>query len=140
MPSLSSRPLIICASICLAVQMIASCSLADISFEIDIVTENYTLSNILITLKTSLSIIRPYRAYIPSFNDEWGFVSASESLDLTELTPAEIDARVQARLSNKLKSYDGLTHQAMFTLPKHIRHQLAETKKIITDKEPIFTY
>jgi len=46
MPSLSSRPLIICVSICLAVHMETNCSLADISFETDIVAETYTISNI----------------------------------------------------------------------------------------------
>jgi len=92
------------------------------------------------TLKTIFPIVRPYRTHIPSFTEEWGFASASESLDPTELTPEEINARIQARVSTELKSYDGLTHQAIFTLPRHIRQQLAETKNIITDKEPISTY
>ncbi len=92
------------------------------------------------TLKTIFTIVRPYRTHIPSFTEEWGFASASESLDPTELTPEEINARIQARVSTELKSYDGITHQAIFTLPRHIRQQLAETKNIITDKEPISTY
>ena len=92
------------------------------------------------TLKTVFPVVRPYRTHIPSFTGEWGFASAAESLDPTELTPEEINARIQARVSTELKSYDGLTHQAIFTLPRHIRQQLAETKNIITDSEPISTY
>jgi spermidine synthase len=92
------------------------------------------------TLKTIFSIVRPYQVHIPSFTNLWGFISASENLDPTKLVPEEIDARIRVRIPKELKSYDGLTHEAMFTLPKHIRHQLAATKKTTTDKEPIFTY
>ncbi len=92
------------------------------------------------TLESVFPIVRPYQAHIPSFAGLWGFISASQSLDPTELTAEEIDARISARVSKELKSYDGLTHQAMFTLPKHIRHQVATTRKVITDKEPISTY
>ena len=92
------------------------------------------------TLKSVFSVTHPYQVHIPSFFGLWGFVSASESLDPTKLTPEEVDAEIPARILKKLTSYDGLTHQAMFTIPKHIRHQLATTKKIITDKEPISAY
>jgi spermidine synthase len=92
------------------------------------------------TLRSVFSIARPYQVHMPSFLGLWGFVAASESLDASQLTPEEIDARISTRISKELKSYDGLTHQSMFTLPKHIRQQLAASKRIITDKEPISTY
>jgi len=92
------------------------------------------------TLESVFPIVRPYQAHIPSFAGLWGFISASQSLNPTKLTAEEIDARISARVSKELKSYDGLTHQAMFALPKHIRHQVATTRKVITDKEPISTY
>ena len=100
--------------------------------------ENFTA--IINTLKSVFSIVRPYQVYVPSFVDLWGFATASQSLDPTELTPKEIDRRVSARLSKKPKSYDGISHQALFLLPKHLRHQLAITRRIITDRKPIFTY
>jgi spermidine synthase len=78
--------------------------------------------------------------HVPSFFGLWGFVAASQSLDPSELTPEEIDARISTRISKKLKSYDGLTHQAMFTIPKHIRRQLAASKRVITDDQPISAY
>jgi spermidine synthase len=92
------------------------------------------------TLRNVFRITRPYQVHVPSFLGLWGFVSASQSLDPSKLTPEEIDARISARISKKLKSYDGLTHKAMFTIPKHIRQQLAASKRIITDKQPISAY
>ncbi|MFO7774115.1 MAG: polyamine aminopropyltransferase [Dehalococcoidia bacterium] len=92
------------------------------------------------TLRNVFPVARPYQVHVPSFLSLWGFVSASQSLDPSELTAEEIDARISARISKKLKSYDGLTHRAMFTIPKHIRQELATTTKVITDKEPISAY
>lgn len=92
------------------------------------------------TLSSIFSIARPYQVHVPSFLGLWGFVSASQSLDPRELTPAQIDTGISTRISKDLRSYDGLTHQAVFTIPKHIRQQLAASKRIITDKEPISAY
>jgi len=92
------------------------------------------------TLKTVFPVVSPYQTYIAAFVDTWGFVCASFKLDPKKLSPKEIDRRLRARLSKKLKFYDGLTHQALFTLPKHLRHQIAITRKVVTDKRPIFTY
>jgi spermidine synthase len=100
--------------------------------------DNFTA--IVNTLRNVFPIARPYQAHIPSFLSLWGFVAASQSLDPSELTSKEIDARISKRISKKLKSYDGLTHQAMFTIPKHIRQQLAASKRIISDKQPISAY
>ena len=100
-------------------------------------SQNFTA--IINTLKSVFSIVCPYEVYVPSFVDLWGFATASQSLDPTKLGSEEIDHRISTRLSKKLKSYDGLSHQAIFTLPKHLRHQLGITRRIITDKKPVFT-
>ena len=100
--------------------------------------DNFTA--IISTLKSVFSIVCPYQVYVPSFVDLWGFATASQDLNPSQLTPKETDSRISSRLSKKLKSYDGITHHALFLLPKHLRHQLAITKRIITDKSPIFTY
>jgi spermidine synthase len=92
------------------------------------------------TLKSVFSIARPYQVHMPSFFGLWGFVAASQSLDPTKLTPEEIDARISTRIAKKPESYDGLTHQAMFTIPKHIRRKLAASRRIITDKQLITAY
>lgn len=95
---------------------------------------------IITTLKSVFAIVCPYQTQVPSFVDMWGYTTCSQEVDPTKLSAKEIDKRVSTRLSNDTKSYDGLTHQAMFTIPKHIRNELAKTKRIITDKEPIVTY
>ena len=100
--------------------------------------KNFTA--IINTLKSVFTIVCPYQAYVPSFVDLWGFATASQSVKPTELSPGDIDCRISARLSKGLKSYDGVTHQSLFTLPKHIRHQLAVTRRIITDQKPVFVY
>jgi spermidine synthase len=92
------------------------------------------------TLGNVFPIARPYQTHIPSFLSLWGFVTASQSLDPLELTPEEIDTRISTRISKKLKSYDGDSHQGMFTIPKHIREQLTASQRIITDKQPISAY
>lgn len=92
------------------------------------------------TLRTAFPIVCPYQAYVPCFTDIWGFVFASQNLNPVKLPPREIDRRISGRLSKRLKSYDGLSHQTIFTLPKHLRHQIALARRIITDKKPIFTY
>jgi len=103
-------------------------------------TELENFADIVNTLANVFPIVRPYQAHIPSFNSLWGFASASQKLDPTKLTPEEIDLKISTRISRQLKFYDGLTHQGMFTIPKHLRLKLSETRKVITDKEPISIY
>ncbi len=92
------------------------------------------------TLKSVFTIVCPYQVYVPSFVDMWGFATASQSVNPSALSPDDVDRRIAAQLLRKPKSYDGLSHLANFTLPKHLRHQLAITKRIITDKKPIFVH
>jgi spermidine synthase len=100
--------------------------------------KNFTA--IINTLESVFSIVCPYQVYVPSFVDLWGFATASTSVSPINLSTEEIDYRISARLTKRLKSYDGLTHQSLFTLPKHLRHQLAITRRIITDQKPVFVY
>lgn len=92
------------------------------------------------TLANVFPIVRPYQAHVPSFNSLWGFATASQKLNPAKLTPDEVEPKISTRISSELKFYDGLTHQAMFTIPKHIRLRLSRAKKVITDKEPISIY
>jgi spermidine synthase len=92
------------------------------------------------TLKTVFPVTRPYTIHVPSFLGVWGFVAASQTLDPARLSPREVDDRILQRISGKLRCYAGSTHQAMFTLPRHIERELAATRRIITDQEPIAAY
>jgi spermidine synthase len=103
-------------------------------------TNQQNFTAIINTLRSVFAIVCPYQAYVPSFVDLWGFATASQSINPTELLSEGVDRSIAARLLRKPKSYDGLTHQSLFTLPKHIRHQLAISKRIITDKKPFFVH
>ncbi len=92
------------------------------------------------TLKSVFPIVCPYQVDVPSFGGPWGFCLASQNLSPLQLSPAEVDSRISARLQTKLRSYDGLTHQGMFSLPKHLRDELSKPGRLITDKEPFYIY
>ena len=92
------------------------------------------------TLKSVFPIICPYQVAVPSFGGPWGFCLASSSLDSRLLSITEIDNRILSRSLTRLRFYDGLTHQGMFSLPKHLRDELSRSGRLITDKEPFHIY
>jgi len=102
-------------------------------------TELLNFSSVYNTLKSVFAKVYPYQIDIPSFGGPWGFCLASQNLDPT-MSPSEIDKRISARGLKKLKCYDGLTHQAMFSLPKHLRTDLSRSTRLITDNEPLYIY
>ena len=103
-------------------------------------TELLNLKAVSHTLKSIFPIVSIYQADIPSFGGPWGFCVASMTLDTAALTPAEVNKRIKARSLTNLKFYDGLTHQAMFTLPKHMRKATARGGRLITDDSPLYLY
>jgi spermidine synthase len=102
-------------------------------------TELLNFSSVNNTLKSVFPMVYPYQIDIPSFGGPWGFCLASLNLDPV-LPPTEIDSRITARSLNSLKSYDGLSHQGMFSLPRHLRTELSRPTPLITDNEPLYTY
>ena len=103
-------------------------------------TELENLSAVNYTLKSVFPIVRVYQADIPSFGGPWGFCQASSDLDPLMLSVIDVNERITARGLNHLKFYDGLTHQAIFSLPKHLRNALSKPDRLITDGSPLFMY
>ena len=91
------------------------------------------------TLKSVFPIVRPYQTDVPAFGGPWGFCLASLNLDPI-MPPAEIDGRIAARSLNDSRFYDGLSHQGMFSLPKHLRTELSQPTRLITDNQPLYLY
>ncbi len=92
------------------------------------------------TLKSVFSIVCPYQTDVPSFGGPWGFCLASQNLNPLILSASEVDSKISARSITDLKFYDGLTHQGIFSLPKHLRGELSKPGRLISDKEPLYIY
>jgi spermidine synthase len=92
------------------------------------------------TLKSIFKYVCPYQVYVPSFVDLWGFHVVSDVVDAGRLSPREINSRIAERVSGSLQTYDGISHQGMFSLPKRLRRKLGRTHKVITDQSPLIVY
>ncbi|MFC1871450.1 polyamine aminopropyltransferase [Chloroflexota bacterium] len=103
-------------------------------------TELLNFNSVYNTLNSVFPIVRPYGIDIPAFGGPWSFCIASHNQSLPELSPAEVDERIKNRSLDGLKSYDGLTHQGMFSLPGHLRNELSKPARLITDAEPLYIF
>jgi spermidine synthase len=103
-------------------------------------TELLNFNAVYNTLRSVFTIVCPCQTDVPSFGGPWGFCLASQSLNPLQLSPSIVDNRISNRLTKGLKFYDGLTHQGMFSLPKHLRDELSKPGRLITDKEPFYIY
>jgi spermidine synthase len=92
------------------------------------------------TLAQVFPVVCPAWSSIPSFALPWGFSVASKQHDPRLFLPKDVDGRIGGRIQGALRYYDGITHQAVFLLPKHIRMRLASETRIIEDNHPFFTW
>jgi len=103
-------------------------------------TELLNLASVNKTLKSVFPIVSSYQTDVPCFGGPWGFCLASLNLNPVLLSPVEVDGRISARQLGHLRFYDGLTHQGIFSLPKHLREELSRQGRLITDNEPLYVY
>jgi len=81
----------------------------------------------LLELRPVFRYTRSYSAFVPSFWSEWGYVTASDEIDLTALEPTDVDAELRRRrIEDQLRFYDGAAHRRLFTLPKDVRRALGD--------------
>ena len=90
------------------------------------------------TMVNVFPAVFPYRCYVPSFGSPWGFIIASAGAVPTDLSPQEVDARLEARVSRPLRYYDGITHQGLVHLPKYVREGLRTEERLITRGNPLY--
>jgi spermidine synthase len=81
--------------------------------------------NVLRGLRSTFVNAVSYATFIPSFWSLWGFVVASDAVDVSHFTPNEIDQILVDR-GITLQHYDGGTHMNLFSLPKGIRTALGQ--------------
>jgi spermidine synthase len=75
-------------------------------------------------LQTLFGNVELYASYIHSFLWYCGFLLASDTRLAAGLPARDIDARLRARGIEDLHCYDGITHQALFALPRWVRREL----------------
>ncbi len=92
------------------------------------------------TLRSVFPVVCPYKVDMLTFGGPWGFCLASMNLNPVLISPAEVDNRISERSLTNLKFYDGITHQGIFSLPKHLRSELSRQQRLITDDKPIYIY
>lgn len=101
-------------------------------------TNLHIFTSIVNTLKTVFPVVRPYHIYMPSFVDQWGFTTASVSLDPGKLPLRDLRRIVKEKLNAPVRSLDSISYPAMFMLPKMLRKKISRSKKIIKDASPVF--
>lgn len=89
------------------------------------------------TLSQVFNKVLPYHAVVPSFSGDWGFATASQTLDPTSLSQVDVDSALTTRLTKPCRAYDGNTHQGLFLLPRLLREALAADTHILTEANPL---
>ena len=98
---------------------------------------NEAYTGICNTVKAVFPTVFPYTIGVPSFGVEWGFVMASKSAESLLPSAEEVDEAIAARVTSKLRAYDGESHLRMFSLPLQLRDALAAETKVITESDPL---
>jgi len=90
------------------------------------------------TLRQEMPFVYSYKAFIPSFNADWGFIlAAPENNSLQD--SEELENLIKER-SLELKFYDGETAAGMFSLPKDIRQKIANENNVLDDNNILTVY
>ena len=71
------------------------------------------------SLRARFAQVHCYGLYIPLYGAYWGFAVASDSLNPTALTAADVEQRLSARAVADLQYYNRATHGALFALPTY---------------------
>jgi spermidine synthase len=92
------------------------------------------------TLRRLFRRVRPYYAYVPSFDVPWAYIIGTNGKDPLSFTSGQIDAMIRRRIKGPLSYYDGQTHAGLLGVPKNIRALLAREKRVITRSRSIYFY
>ncbi len=90
------------------------------------------------TIKEVMPFVLTYRAFVPSYNTEWGFILAAPYS--AQLPSSEGFNQLIAERNLNLYYFDGSTADSMFSLPRDMRKRLKEETKIIDDQDLLTIY
>jgi spermidine synthase len=88
-------------------------------------------ASVLRTLRSVFRYALPYTMTVPSYGIPWGFVLASDALNPTGLTEAQVDRKLAA-VAVSPEWYDGMTHRHMTALPLRLRTALTSAGRLIS--------
>ena len=90
------------------------------------------------TVRQVMPFVRSYRAFVPSFNTEWGFILAAPGQ--SELPAPDHFSKLIEERNLNLHYFDGETSVGIFSLPKDIRKKLRDETRVIDDQNLLKTY
>ncbi len=92
------------------------------------------------TMREAFDHVSGCQVNVPSFGTMWGFIACggADAPVVADLPPAEVDARLAARIESPLRFYDGVAHRGIFSLPKYIRDSAAADTRTITRDNPLY--
>ncbi len=90
------------------------------------------------TIKEAMSFVRSYRAFVPSFNTEWGFILAAPQKNGLP-GGDEFMQTIRERKLN-LNYLNEESAAGMFLLPADMRRRLGQETRVIDDEELISIY
>ncbi len=91
------------------------------------------------TLRKIFKVVRPFYAFVPSFDVPWAFLMCTQKADPMAFTAKTVDKRL-GTICRKLRFYDGIAHEGLFRVPKYLRTALNKEKQVITEKKPVFFF
>lgn len=89
------------------------------------------------TVKQVFKHTRSYRNYIPGFMLNFGFIVASDAVDITGLSEGILETRIVER-GLALRHLDAAFTEAMFVLPKDLKEAIAAEKMVSRDSQPFW--
>jgi spermidine synthase len=90
------------------------------------------------TLRDVFPVVAAYQIFISCFGTPWGFITATKKVDPRAQTPAMVDKLIAERLPGvRLGYWDGMTHQHVYSLPRHVREALDGQTRVVTDANPL---
>ena len=95
-------------------------------------------ASVLRTLESVFRYAIPYSIAVPSFGVPWGFVIAGDAIDPARSDSIDLPGKLARLDGDDLRSYDSISHQHMFSLPKQLRTALAGAGRIISDSDKIY--
>jgi thermospermine synthase len=111
------------------------------------------------TLRQVFPVVMPLAAHVPSFADTWGWQLAGglgmqapkgkgkgdgnapgQGKGASDISEAEIDARIAARVTGELRFLDGRAYLGIASLNKTLRKALQEETRVFTMETPVFIH